>query len=180
MIHPILPMLATAAPPFDSWEHVFEVKWDGVRPLAAVEGGQWRLWGRERADYGGRYPELDVLRRLPSGTVVDGELVVFQQGRPDLNAILRRHQLVNPARIRQAGGQTPVRYLLFDILYHRGRPLLHEPLYRRRRVLVDVLTEMDAPELVFSEGLTGFGRDFFERVVAQGHEGIMAKHQTSR
>jgi bifunctional non-homologous end joining protein LigD len=94
--------------------------------------------------------------------------------------MLQRHQLVKPARIRHASGQTPVRYLLFDILYHRGRPLVHEPLYRRRCVLVDVLTELDAPELMFSEGLAGLGRDFFERVVAQGHEGIMAKHQTSR
>ena len=80
MIDAILPMLATSAQPFDSAEYVFEVKWDGVRALAAVEAGQWRLWGRELADYGYRYPELEVLRCLPSGTVVDGELVVLQHG----------------------------------------------------------------------------------------------------
>jgi DNA ligase D-like protein (predicted ligase) len=180
MIDPILPMLATSAQPFDSFEYLFEVKWDGVRALAAVQEGQWRLWGRELADYSHRYPELEVLRRLPSGTVVDGELVVFRDGRADLNAIQRRHQLVNPVRIRHGGGQTPVRYLLFDILYHQGRPLLQEPLYRRRCILADVLTGMDAPELTFSEGIAGLGQDFFERVVEQGHEGIMAKLQTSR
>jgi DNA ligase D-like protein (predicted ligase) len=180
MIDPILPMLATSAQPFDSADYVFEVKWDGVRALASVEAGQWRLWGRQLADYGYRYPELEVLRCLPSGTVVDGELVVLQDGRPDLNAMLRRHQLVNPTRIRHASSRSPVRYMLFDILYHQGRPLLHEPLYRRRRVLVDVLTQIAAPELLFSEACAGLGRDFFAQVVAQGHEGIMAKHQTSR
>jgi hypothetical protein len=35
-------------------------------------------------DYTARYSELDVLRSLPSGTVVDGELVVLNQGRADL------------------------------------------------------------------------------------------------
>lgn len=51
MIWKFLPMLAVAAEPFDSPEHLFEVKWDGVRALASVESGGWRLWGRELADY---------------------------------------------------------------------------------------------------------------------------------
>ena len=41
MIEPFLPMLAVPAEPFDSAEHLFEVKWDGVRALAAVEQGRW-------------------------------------------------------------------------------------------------------------------------------------------
>src|SRR4029077_3653970 len=51
MIAPLLPMLATSALPFDSVDYSFEVKWDGVRALAAVERGHWRLWGRALADY---------------------------------------------------------------------------------------------------------------------------------
>jgi hypothetical protein len=50
-----LPMLAVPAAPFDSSEYSFEVKWDGVRALAAVETAGWRLWGRERAS--GHSPE---------------------------------------------------------------------------------------------------------------------------
>jgi ATP-dependent DNA ligase len=180
MIEPLLPMLATSASPFDSVDYEFEVKWDGVRALAAVEGSRWRLWGRALADYDGRYPELEVLRRLPSGTMVDGELVRFQGQRADLNAILRRHQMVHPDRIRHASRHEPVRYVLFDILFHQGRSLLQEPLSRRRGVLADILTEIDAPELMFSTGTTEFGRSFFERMVAAGHEGVMAKHRTSR
>jgi DNA ligase D-like protein (predicted ligase) len=179
MIEPLLPMLATSAQPFDSDEYVFEVKWDGVRALAAVDQGHWRLWGRQRAGYDGRYPELEVLRRLPAGTVVDGELVLFQDGRPDLHALLRRHHLVQPDRIRHASRQSPIHYLLFDILYHRGRPLLQEPWQRRRSVLAEMLSVLDVPVLVLSAALAGRGQDVFARVVAQGHEGIMAKHQSS-
>ena len=71
MLPQVLPMLAVAAEPFDSPAYSFEIKWDGVRALAAVEGRGWRLWGRELTDYTARYPELNVLRRLPAGTLVE-------------------------------------------------------------------------------------------------------------
>ena len=51
MLPQVLPMLAVGAEPFDSLEYCFEVKYDGVRALAAVDEMGWRLWGRERADY---------------------------------------------------------------------------------------------------------------------------------
>jgi ATP-dependent DNA ligase len=41
-----LPMLATKAAPFDADDYLFEVKWDGVRALAAIEQDSWSLWGR--------------------------------------------------------------------------------------------------------------------------------------
>src|SRR5262249_35275198 len=51
MLPQLRPMLAVAAEPFDSPEYSFEIKYDGVRALAAVQATGWRLWGRERADY---------------------------------------------------------------------------------------------------------------------------------
>src|SRR5262249_9633925 len=103
MLPRLLPMLAVPAEPFDSIEYSFEIKWDGIRVLAAVEQGGWRLWGRERADYTARYPELEVLRGLPAGTLVDGELIACNpNGRPALPRLLRRHALTDPWRIRQA------------------------------------------------------------------------------
>jgi hypothetical protein len=41
----LLPMLAVAGKPFDSDAYLFEIKWDGIRALAAGEGNQWTLWG---------------------------------------------------------------------------------------------------------------------------------------
>ena len=121
MLPRLLPMLAVPAAPFDSAEYSFELKWDGIRALAAVEETGWRMWGRERADYKARYPDLDVLRRLPAETLVDGELVAFDpQGRPDLPRLLRRHGLADPWRIAQAKRWCPVRYVVFDLLYHAG------------------------------------------------------------
>src|SRR5262249_28036456 len=158
MVPQVLPMLAMAAEPFDSPEYCFEIKYDGVRALAAVEGTGWRLWGRERADYTARYPELGVLRRLPTGTLVDGELVAFDaDGRPDLWQLLRRHGLTDPWRIRQAHQWCPVRYVLFDLLYHGGHCLMPEPLVRRREVLVELCASLDAEAVLFSPAVIGAG-----------------------
>jgi ATP-dependent DNA ligase len=180
MLPPVLPMLAVAAEPFDSSEYCFEIKYDGVRALAAVDEAGWRLWGRERADYTTRYPELDVLRRLPAGTLVDGELVAFDaDGRPDLRQLLRRHGLTDPWRIRQAHQWCPVRYVLFDLLYHGGRCLMREPLVQRREVLAEVCERLDAQAVLFSPAVIGAGIALYQTALASGQEGVMAKRLLS-
>jgi DNA ligase D-like protein (predicted ligase) len=180
MIERLLPMLAVQAQPFDSDDHLFEVKWDGVRALAALEAGQCHVWGRGLADYSQRYPELDALRCLPDGTVLDGELVVLRSGRADFGELMRRHQLVNCRKIQQASRLWPATYVVFDLLYEGGRSLLGRPLVERRQRLQELLARHPASRLVFSDGVVGAGRDFFQRVVDQGHEGVMAKHVSSR
>lgn len=174
------PMLAVAGKPFDSDNHLFEVKWDGVRALASVEASGWRVWGREGADYTCRYPELEFLSRWPAGTLLDGELVRFKERRPDLSSMLHRHGLVSPETIHRAGCLSPVTYVVFDLLYLRHDPLCSRPLSFRRQVLADLLARCEHPQLAFSAGITGSGRALFRAAIAQGQEGIMAKHLTSR
>ena len=178
-----LPMLAKRGEPFDSSEYLFEIKWNGIRALASrchKPTGDWDLWGRELADYRSRYPEMRVLRALPPGTILDGELVLLPKGVPDLEAILARHQLSNPAKIQRASQQQPVTYVVFDLLAHQGRSLVGQPLQDRRALLQDVLARWREPRVQFSEGIVGPGRLFFEQAVRQGQEGIMAKHVASR
>ena len=63
----IRPMLAHAAEPFDSDSHLFEIKWDGTRCIAFVEGGMIRLQNRRFIEMRARYPELACLKDLHSG-----------------------------------------------------------------------------------------------------------------
>ena len=146
---------------------------------AAVEADGWQLWGRGGADYTARYPELAFLRCLPSGTIVDGELVVFTAGRPDLALLLRRHHLLDPWRIRAAARWAPVRYILFDLLYYRGRSCLAEPWQRRRDRLANLCVAWSEPTVLLSEAVVGQGRELYQAVLAQGYEGVMAKHLTA-
>jgi ATP-dependent DNA ligase len=139
------------------------------------------MWGREGTNYSGRYPELEVLRRLSAGAVLDGELVrLGPSGRSELGAILSRHQLSSPARIYRASRSQPVCYVVFDLLYLRGRSLLGRPLQERRAALQELVQRLQEPVLLFSEGVVGPGKAFFAALVAQGQEGMMAKHLASR
>jgi DNA ligase D-like protein (predicted ligase) len=180
MTERVSPMLAVQAEPFDSDEHLFEVKWNGVRALAAVEAGGWQVWGRELADYAPRYPELELLRGLPAGVLLDGELVVLRDGRSRFDELMRRHQLVSPLKIRQASRCLPATYVAFDLLSAGGRSLAGRPLAERRRQLEELVARRNDPGLVFSAGVVGAGQEFFRQVVEQGHEGVMAKHLKSR
>ena len=181
MIEPFLPMLAVAAAgPFDAPEYLFEVKWDGVRALAAGGAGGWALWGRGLADYRGRYPELGALAGLPDGSVLDGELVLLANGRPDLGALLARHARLPARPVGPRGPQPPVSFMVFDAPYDRGRCLFGRPLEeRRRRLARRQVEELGEARVQFSEGVVGTGRAFFEAAVRQGQEGVMAKHRSS-
>ena len=87
--------------------------------------------------------------------------------------------MTDPWRIRYAPQWCPVRYVLFDVLYHAGRCLVRETLARRRDVLAALCQRFDAAEVWFSEAVVGQGRALYAVAVAQGHEGVLAKHLTS-
>lgn len=180
MMERVLPMLAVQSRPFDSENHVFEVKWDGVRALTAIEPSGCRVWGRQRADYSQLYPELDALRSLPSGTLLDGELVVMRSGHAEFGELMRRHQLVSGRRVQEASRRCPVTYVVFDLLCDNGQSLLGQPLSERRQRLEDMVARHRIACWAFSDGVIGSGRDFFERVVEGGHEGVVAKQLNSR
>jgi ATP-dependent DNA ligase len=167
----ILPMLSTSAKPFDDSGCVFDLKWDGVRALASVERKRWRVWGREGTDYTDRYPELEILRQLPAGTMLDGELIVMRDGQADFYALMERHRR-QPSRSLPFFAQS-VQYVAFDLLYHRGRSLLDRPLSERRQLLHQELPEL--PFVTICEGVIGSGKAAFQDAVRRGFEGVVAK-----
>ena len=97
-------MLAqTAAEPFDSAAHLFEIKWDGIRSIASIEPDRLRLQNRRHAEIGDQYPELAGLRKLSSGIVLDGEIVLLEGGKPSFEKLQQRMHLTDPKRIALAG-----------------------------------------------------------------------------
>lgn len=140
----LAPMLATPVPgpPTESgW--AFEVKWDGVRTLAYLDGtGALRLRARSGTEITARYPELsDLPGHLPPGTdtILDGEITALgPDGRPDFRRLQDRMHLTAPYAIAAAAGRVPVTLVLFDLLWHQGRSLVALP-YTQRRDLLDEL-----------------------------------------
>lgn len=175
-------MLAKIGKPFDNPAWLFEVKWDGTRALAFIEGGDYRLLNRKKNDSRPRYPELDVLRTLPEGTILDGEIAVLVEGRPSFHGMLQREQARGAPRVRAVAKSLPAVYVVFDLLYRDDAPLLDRPLRERREALREVLARVDDPggRVVLSEGVVGEGIAYFDEAGRRDLEGIVAKRLDSR
>jgi bifunctional non-homologous end joining protein LigD len=177
----IKPMLATTGSPFDSDEHFFEIKWDGLRTTVYVDQGSYRLKSRRGIDVTDRYPEFQCFETLPEGTILDGELVVLDgDGRPNFRAALRREQARSPRRVGGPARSAPATLIVFDQLFKAYQPLVRETLRVRRQALLETVNEFAEPTMILSDGITGPGKAYFEEVVANQLEGLVAKRLDSR
>jgi ATP-dependent DNA ligase len=177
-------MLARPGEPFDSDEHLFEIKWDGTRALAFMDGGaekSYRLLNRRRVDLTDRYPELACLRGLPPGTVLDGEIVVLRpDGCSDFNALQSREQARTPARVAMLSRSTLATFIAFDQLYERFASIMPRTCAQRRELLRATVKTLATPRVIMSDGVTGPGNAYFEKAAAMGLEGVIAKRLDSQ
>ncbi|MGZ4539180.1 MAG: non-homologous end-joining DNA ligase [Blastococcus sp.] len=171
-----LPMLATAGElPDDDAAWGYEFKWDGVRAVAAVHGGELSLRSRKGTDITVRYPELgrfpDVL--AAHDAVVDGEIVAMDaRGRPDFGALQNRMHRTGPEVAGMAAAD-PVTYLIFDLLAWDGEDLLARP-YAERRERLDELG-VAGHRWVSTPWFRGGGAGVHAASLENGLEGIVAK-----
>jgi bifunctional non-homologous end joining protein LigD len=176
-------MMATAGPlpsPGDGEDGrwAFEVKWDGVRVLVAVEGGRVRLTSRNGNDVTASYPELQGLGTQLETTpaLLDGEVVAFRAGVPDFGLLQARMHVGRPdAALLRA---TPVTLLLFDVLHLGGRSLVDAP-YDERRAALESLG-LEGEHWSVPPAFQGEGAAVFEATRVQGMEGLVAKRRDSR
>lgn len=124
----------------DRW--AFEMKWDGMRALAYVSlaAQSVRLVTRNGHDITASYPDLvcDLLAAVATqpetkSAVLDGEIVaVDTRGRPDFGLLQTRMKLTDAREIATVATNTPVKFMLFDLLELNGQPLTGQA-YRERR-----------------------------------------------
>lgn len=134
---PLLPMLATPGdhvPLGEEWRH--EVKWDGVRALAHIEGGDVTFTSRNGNRITGAWPELC---RAPAGArdaVVDGEIIALnERGIPDFRVLAERIHVRKAAAVAALAARVPATLMVFDVLRLDGRDLTRLPLSERRERL---------------------------------------------
>src|SRR5581483_1889695 len=110
----IPPMLSKPGEPFDSPDYLFEIKWDGTRTLVFIEHGSHRFVNRRKIDMTDRYPEFFYLGTLGDGVVLDAEMVVLRDGKPDFGLLQSREHSRSPLRIRTMSTQQPATLMVFD------------------------------------------------------------------
>lgn len=177
---PVEPMhgISVSAPPVDGY--LYEVKWDGIRALVCLEDGQIRIRSRNKNDITEQFPELrDAAKRFRAANgLFDSEIVCLDaKGKPSFQKVINRLKRTDKTAIQRLVKSNPVHCYLFDCLYLDGRPLVNEPLVRRREFLSDVVKKGTPYRL--SETMED-GEALFEAAKQHGLEGIMAKKKESR
>ncbi|EDY39868.1 thermostable DNA ligase [Cyanobium sp. PCC 7001] len=132
---PADPGAAPLAGSVDDWQ--IEWKWDGIRGQLIRRAGASLLWSRGEELINPAFPELIALAdRLPDGTVLDGEVIVWpaEAPRPAPFAALQR-RLGRRAPGPKLLGECPAVFLAYDLLEQEGRDLRPQPLRLRRAAL---------------------------------------------
>src|SRR5438445_181659 len=184
LFHPIDFMLAT---PVETAAEIFknaaepmvvEEKYDGIRAQAHKSGTRVKIFSRT-LDEVVEFPELrEPLAALSGEYIVDGEILAWHEAQPlPFTQLQKRLGRRNPDLWLTE--EIPVKFLLFDLLYHDGELLLDSPLVERRRRLRQLLVQAQAKQLQLApermcetpEAL----EETFRAALAAGHEGVVAK-----
>jgi bifunctional non-homologous end joining protein LigD len=182
MPHSIRPMLATLVDqPFDSDDFLYEIKWDGYRAVAFLDGKSVRLVSRNQNDLTSAYPELQDLPQWVKArtAIIDGEIVALDdQGRSSFGLMQQRTGVGEGGRrIRRTRDDIPIAYYAFDLLYLDGYDLMNADLEDRKQLLKQIVSPNEL--LRYSDHYAGQGMMLFEAAAQHGLEGIIAKRRNS-
>ena len=167
----IEPMLATlvAAPPDESgWQ--YEMKWDGYRALAYLNGQEVSILSRNQKSFDEKfYPIHKALQQWNVRAVVDGEIVVLNsEGMPDFSGLQQWRS--------EADGQLV--FYIFDLLWIDGVSVMHLPV-EERRMLLEEITPTEIAAIRISQSIDDKGEEAFAFAAKMHLEGIMAKKSGS-
>lgn len=171
----LAPQLATLVekPPHDAAAWRYEIKFDGYRLLARVDGTDVRLFTRQGHDWTSKLRALarDVgALGLPDGWL-DGEIVVLgKHGETDFQAL---QNAFDTARVEA------IRYFAFDLPYFAGHDLRKVPLLERRALLRRIFEHNASPRLQFSEDFEASAGDMLDAACRMKLEGVIGKRVDS-
>jgi len=161
-----------------------EWKWDGIRAqLIRRASDQIILWSRGDEMINDAFPELiEAARDLPPGTVIDGEVIAWENGRPlPFNLLQRR--IGRKQRHIMLFDDVPVVFLAFDAIEWNGEDRRAVRLHERRDSLESILGTCDSDRMILSPILStqswGDARDAHTTARDRGTEGLMLKRRDS-
>jgi bifunctional non-homologous end joining protein LigD len=177
-IHPMLAESVEKA--FDGAEWLFEIKWDGYRAIAFIDGGKVRLVSRNQNDLTPRYPELKEMAKFVQAktAILDGEVVALdEEGRASFSLMQQRTGFRPGGRRAVGNAEVPVLYYAFDLLYLDGYDWRRVPLEERKRKLASLVVAGDVVR--YSDHYVERGKALLEMARQKGLEGIVAKKRVS-
>ncbi|HEX4234155.1 MAG TPA: ATP-dependent DNA ligase [Caldimonas sp.] len=170
---------------------IVEWKYDGIRAQLVKRARQVWIWSRGEELITERFPEIiELARALPDGTVLDGEIVVWKDGRVAPFALLQQ-RIGRTALTKKVLADAPVGYIAYDVLEWQSVDVRERRQHERRELLESALggagvvvgTEGDARLLLspIEAGTDWASLATLRRQSrARGVEGFMLKHRDAR
>ena len=177
----IKPMLiGTEGQPFDSEEYIYELKLDGERCIAYLDRDKTILKNKRNILMLPKVPELaEIHKNVNVRCILDGELAVIKDGKPDFFEIQKRSMMSNPVKIDMAAKKYPACFTAFDILYFEDRQVTDLPLMERKSLLQKAVTSENS-RFAVSRFIEKNGIQFYVLAEQQELEGIVAKRKDSK
>ena len=165
----------------DLRDWLVEWKWDGIRAQIVRRGADCWIWSRGEELVTHRFPEIAAAAtHLPHGTVVDGEILAFSEGRPMPFSALQQ-RIGRQRQVAQAMRAVPVALVAYDLLEHDSTDVRAAPLAERRQMLERLVTGGSVIRL--SEEVNAASWDHLgalrQESRARGVEGFMLKRRSS-
>ncbi len=148
LAHPLADQPRTLGEPHQ-W--LAERKWDGIRGQLIVRGGNLFVWSRGEELVTEKFPEfLELKDQLPLGTVLDGEILPFSNGKPlSFNVLQTRIGRKNITK--KILDTAPVILKAYDLLEYNSEDIRHQPLAIRRELLTQIVDQTACTRLKLSE-----------------------------
>ncbi|MFC8525432.1 ATP-dependent DNA ligase [Pseudarthrobacter sp. NPDC057230] len=157
---------------------LIEPKWDGYRCVAVRDERGATLWSRQGKELTGYFPELcsAVAAAVPPGCVIDGEAVIWSEGRLNFSSLQQRLG-AGPKTLPELAAAAPANYVAFDVLAVAGHDARDLPLSQRRALLEELANGWEPP-LSLSPTTTdrSVAEQWFEDLPHTGIEGLVIKH----
>jgi DNA ligase-1 len=164
-------------------EWIAEWKWDGIRGQLIRRGQQSFIWSRGEELVNDKFPEiLEFLDQLPDGTVLDGELLAYQEDSPLPFSVLQT-RITRKSLSKKILLEAPVSFIAFDLLEWEGKDLRNEPLSKRKAFLEELVQQANHPKFKLSSTLPFGSWEELARVRENAREvqteGLMLKKKDS-
>lgn len=162
---------------------IIERKYDGIRGQLIARAGEINLWSRGEELMTEKFVEFQALKSvLPSGTVIDGEVLPYLDGKiRSFNELQKRIGRKNVSK--KMLQEVPLCLMCYDLLEHEGRDIRALPLQERRQLLEALIQHHGHPVLKLSPVLPAYRWDELgtlrEESPSLGCEGLMLKHRDS-
>jgi len=173
---PFEPISAKAIPSGDGW--IAQMKWDGVRMLFYYDGQSLRLINRRLNDRTRQYPEFAEPSAYctASSFILDGEIIAFDASKPSFQEVMKRDSLRHEGSIKRAIMETPVTYMVFDVLFANGDWVIDLPLRQRQQLLTEIIKPQNQVRPVTNHTDAGA---LLEVMRSHAMEGIVCKQLES-